>query len=312
MRQKALRAAARRLVIGAAVLSAAACRPDFDERASRIDAPRVLAVRGSPPEAKPGDPVDYDVLVATPHGTDASPGVAWAFCASPKPLTENDVVSTACLGDGVRAIGASSTVRADTPKDACSLFGPDVPPGGFRPRDPDATGGYFQPVRATVTDPQTQGALAFGLERLVCDLANASADAADAYRKAYVPNRNPKLAPLAAAASGAPIDLAAGTVPPRARVALTASWGDEDAERYVSFDVAAQAVVPRREAMRVSWFATAGAFDADRTGRAEDDPGTSTENGWVAPPGPANVYLWVVLRDARGGVDFASYRIEVR
>jgi len=308
-----LRGAARRSIAALALAATAiACRPDFDERSSRVSAPRILAVRGSPPEARPGDAVDYDVLVATPDGTAPSPSVAWAFCASPKPLTENGVVSTACLAGGVRAIAASARVSAATPSDACSLFGPDVPPGGFRPRDPDATGGYFLPVRAIVADPRPDDAVAFGLERLVCDLANASADAAGAYRAAYVPNRNPTLAPLVAEVLGAPVDLAAATVARGARVTMTASWGDAEAERYVSFDVARQAIVPRRESMRVSWFATDGLFDEDRTGRGEDDLETSTANGWVAPSAPSQVFIWIVLRDGRGGVDFSTYRVDVR
>ena len=63
--------------------------------------------------------------------------------------------------------------------------------------------------------------------------------------------------------------------------------------------------------MRVSWYATAGAFDTETTGRAEDDPATTTPNGWSAPGAPGVVHVWIVLRDSRGGVDFASYDLNV-
>lgn len=78
-------------------------------------------------------------------------------------------------------------------------------------------------------------------------------------------------------------------MPSSARVALRVGWS----------------------AMRVSWFATGGTFDADKTGRAEDDPATTSDNLWTAPS-PGVVHLWIVLRDSRGGVDWASYDLVVR
>ena len=68
----------------------------------------------------------------------------------------------------------------------------------------------------------------------------------------------------------------------------------------------------RREEMRVSWFATAGAFRDGRTGRTEAEADEiETENVWTAPEQPGEVVLWVVLRDDRGGVTWQSYRMQV-
>jgi hypothetical protein len=78
------------------------------------------------------------------------------------------------------------------------------------------------------------------------------------------------------------------------------------------FDVRAQAIVERRESLRVSWFATAGAFDLDRTGRAEDETESFTENAWTAPDEARVTHLWFVLRDARGGLAFASATLSTR
>lgn len=277
------------------------CRPDFGERESLIAEPRILAVRAEPAESKPGDPVTYTVLVAAPDGTRPDPAVTWAFCATPKRLTENNIVSADCLRDGVRAIGGPArSVQAETPGDACSLFGPETPPGDFRPRDADPTGGYFQPVRATLGP-----AVAFGMARIVCDLANAPADAAVDFKNRYVPNKNPTLDALTATIDGAerPLDrLQAGRA-----VRFAVHWAEGDAESYVAFDVGSQAVVTRRESMRVSWFATAGAFESDRTGRTEAETETFAENTWTAPGQPGPTFLWVVLRDSRGGVAFAGY-----
>src|SRR5262245_54463970 len=188
------------LVLG---LLALGCRPDLGDPASLITGLRILAVRGDPPEAKAGQQVTYSALVVSPTGTEAAPQVRWAFCASPLPLTENDAVSPACLGDGVRDIGGPSpTADAATPLDACTLFGPDTPPGMFRPHDADGTGGFYQPVRAEVS-----GLTAFLLERVPCDLPYAPIAAAIELAQHYQLNRSPKLAPLTAAAGGLPIVL---------------------------------------------------------------------------------------------------------
>jgi len=63
--------------------------------------------------------------------------------------------------------------------------------------------------------------------------------------------------------------------------------------------------------MRVSWFATDGSFDQDRTGRDETDMTTATDNDWVAPTTPGVVHLWLVLRDSRGGIDWRALDLTV-
>lgn len=293
-----------------ALAAGAACKPDFGERISAIGATRVLAVRADPPEAAPGtDRVSYTLLVASPEGTVEAPAASFAYCATPKLLTENGAVSAACLRDGVAPIGdARGSIAAVVPADACFTFGPETKSQDQRPRDADVTGGFYQPVRATVSAPEGP-IVAFGFERIRCKLANAPADAAEAFARDYHPNANPTLLPLAASIDGAPIALDA--IARGAHVTLRASWRAEDAERYVAFDPRAQAVVPRRESMRVSWFATGGAFEHDRTGRDEDDEEIFSDNGWTAPEADAAT-LWVVLRDARGGVAFATQPVRMR
>ncbi len=278
-----------------------ACKPDFGDRESLVTAPRVLAVALEPPDVKPGAaPVSFRALVVSPTGTlDAPPSLA--FCTTPKLLTENGPVSAQCLGDGAKPFGAPAPV----PADACALFGPETPPGGLRPRDPDVTGGYFQPMRVTVA-----GATAFAFERIVCNLANAPSDAAEAMAKQYVPNANPTLLPLEARIDGATV--AFDAIPRGARVVLRASWPAASAESYPLFDIPTQTVVTRRESLRVSWFATSGTFDDDVTGRREDETDTFTEDAWTAPSEARAVHLWRVLRDARGGAAFDENVLVVR
>ncbi len=68
----------------------------------------------------------------------------------------------------------------------------------------------------------------------------------------------------------------------------------------------------RRESMRVSWYGTDGDFDHERTGTTEAEAATTfTDDAWTAPGTAGTSFIWVVLRDDRGGVGFATYEIDV-
>jgi hypothetical protein len=88
--------------------------------------------------------------------------------------------------------------------------------------------------------------------------------------------------------------------------------GCSGAERYVNMDLGSRSLVVQREGMRVSWFATGGAFDLDHTGRDATDSASTSDNAWTAPGQAGHVYLWVVLRDERGGVGWTAYVLDVR
>jgi len=282
------------------------CQPHFEERASTITEPRILAVRADPPESAGGDSVTYEALVASPEGTITTGPMHWAFCAAPKPLSENDSVSAACLGDAVRPINDEEPIiTATTPMDACELFGPDTPPGDFRPRDADDTGGYYQPLRL-----ETLGQTAFAFERITCNLANAPLDVAVEFTKQYVPNKNPQLLPLRAIVNGESKELDA--LPAGRDVQFEVAWNVEDAQTYSVFDRKTQTLLHRREALRAFWYATRGVFVNDVTGRAENDEELTAANVWQAPDEPADVTLWIVLRDSRGGMDFREYSIATK
>lgn len=76
------------------------------------------------------------------------------------------------------------------------------------------------------------------------------------------------------------------------------------------FDRGSRTPVDHRETMRVSWFVSAGALASDRTGRGEDETETFADGVGTTPDaGPA--YLWVVLRDSRGGVAFAGHAVRI-
>ncbi len=276
------------------LVGAAACTEPLDQRLAIVDEPRVLAIRSEPAEARPGAQVAYRALVAGPAGPVADVP-AWAFCTAPKPPTEDNAVSAACIATASLVdLGTSAEVSGVLPSDGCLRFGPDTPPGGFRPRDPDGTGGYYQPVRADVV-----GDIAFGLSRITCKLPSAPTEVARDYDLHYVANANPVLEPLALA-----------SVPANAEVSLTASWPADSVESYLYYDGLAQQLVMRRESMRVSWYATGGTLEVDASAVAEDESATSVSTTWRTP-GSGDAWLWLVLRDSRGGIAWQELHVTV-
>lgn len=294
-----------RRVAATAAAALTGCAPELDTRLALVDEPRLIAVIAEPAEAAPGEAVTYALVGAAPGGAlDVAPA-RWAYCLAPKAPTEDNAVASACLGDDdeqIVPLGAGATVAATVPDDACSRFGPDTPPGGFRPRDPDGTGGYYQPARATLAT-EAADLVAFGLHRLRCNLDGAPPEIARQFRDTYVANVNPPPPTLTARADGAAIDLTA-PLPAGVALDLVASWPAAAAEPYVWYDPAARALSPRREAMRVAWFTDAGELEVDVSGVAEADAGatSSAANRWRPPDSSGTAHLWLVLRDSRGGV----------
>jgi hypothetical protein len=214
----------------------------------------------------------------------------WAFCTSPKPPTEDNAASVPCIaGDDLIDLG--TTPMGTLPKDGCIRFGPDTPPGGFRPRDPDPSGGYYQPVRVDADD-----LLAIGLTRITCNLPTAPAAVAHDYELRYVANKNPALDPITLV-----------EVPASSDVTLTASWPVDSVEEYLYYDALSQTLVTKRESMHLSWFATGGHLDVD----ASASDGSSVSTTWHTPEAGAG-WLWFVLRDSRGGIAVQSAKITVR
>lgn len=323
---------------------AAGCEPDLDDRPSRVLGKRVLGVRTDPPELPPGGQGVVSALFVDTTGELPSDTWTSAVCRARKPLTELGPVNPSCVDpqstDLVPAEGQPPV--AAVPDDACRLFGPDPPdpkpgePPG-RPVDPDGTGGYALPV--VVRFGPNAAETAVGAVRLTCGLAGATSDDLSVYLERRRPNQNPD-PPRITLADDVPVttlEAKRGEV-----VTFRAGWpscpttaacGDgvcspdetvkacpEDcttpkgcggAEVYGRFDPSTRTNVLSREAMRVSWFATGGSFDAERTGRAGDDAASTTENAWTAPTGPGTVHVWAVLRDDRGGAAWSHIVVSV-
>jgi hypothetical protein len=273
-----------------------ACIPNLGEGAAPITAPRILAVRADPPEARPGTTVTFSALVAT-SVADAPPSVSWSFCHTPRPLTTDDVVASDCVSPPDAGLAVGTVVPLATPSDGCSVFGPDAP-ARLRPVDADATGGFYQPIVALLA----RSLPAVMLARITCDLPNASAAIAAQFARSYVPNANPSIASLIADIGGMAADL--GAIRPNARVHLQVAWPPTSAETYAYYDAALDSIVWQREAMSVAWYASTGSIERESTVRAADDAATTSDDDWTAPSVPGVFHLWLVLRDSRGGVAF--------
>jgi hypothetical protein len=290
-----------------AFLLLAGCAPKMGNPASLITQQRIIGVRAEPAEAAPGDLVQYSSLVVSPSGTVEAQDLSWSLCNLRKPVAENTPVSQACLTDDLAQSAQGVSASIQTPSSACSNFGPLAPPsssGTLRPSDPDATGGYYQPLRLDLGAEQV-----IFRERLSCGLAGASLVMAQEFRARYTANQNPTLVSLSGLVGETPASL--DSLPASQRIRLVATWSPESAESYPVFDSASQTLADRREALWLSWFATAGSFDDSVTGRGEDDSAVLTENTWQSPAEVEVVLLWLVLHDSRGGADFASYTLTV-
>jgi hypothetical protein len=307
-----------------------ACEPNLDERTFLVTSAEVLAVQSVPAEAAPGGTVKLSTLYVNTNGAVSGGRFDWAFCDARNPLANLGPVSSACIagpggseaGAVFTELGTAVTESGPVPLDACKLFGPDVPsalpnePPG-RPVDPDVTGGYYQPARLVAG-----GLIAIGVVRITCDIPGASPAEVSELAADSHPNQNPAIDAVSAGSFGTLVLAEAGTntVQVSQRLDLEASWSAcaptaascTGSEGYAYLDPQTHAVAQAREQIRVSWFATAGVFDDDRTGREPTDPTTYTDNGWTAPATPGRVNVWLVVRDDRGGVGWSSYTFTVK
>ena len=281
-----------------------ACVPSPDLDDTRVRAPRILTVRAEPPESAPGEgAVRFTALVAGPDGTIVTTAFGWAFCSLPRAPTDPTDTSARCLLDGPSLLPIApreTSVVATIPADACQTVGPETPPIGLtgaprRAPDPDVTGGYYLPVRATLDEAGAHD-VAFARHRIRCARPDVPTDVTRAYAARYAPNRNPVIATLTSAASPS-------TRGRRVRIAVTVT--EASAERYVRIDPFGTEIVDDVEHLDIAWFTNAGSFPQARTAIPAGGA-TSANELAVAPDAPDRAVVWVVVHDGRGGITFAE------
>lgn len=319
----------------------AGCQPTVGAPISLIAGPSILAVKGQPAEVIPGAMVAYEVLAVDGTGrvpapdADVSMPTQWAICELPKPPIDTNSVNTDCLNTDTLPgqLGPTDdTYSAPMPTGACQEFGPESPPvqsgqAPIQPRAADVTGGYYLPVRVSLlgipASLQRQGTatpdsvVAFGMERISCGVV-APGKYITPFNKTYTLNNNPTIDQLTwQQGSASPADVPrveTGSAPIQVQsgqtVSFSLSWTADSVETYPVYDVLARILVSHREAMRVAWYATGGTFEHDVTGRSESEPEVFAVNTWKSNTAGL-VHLWIVLHDSRGGVDFASFDLEI-
>jgi hypothetical protein len=166
-------------------------------------------------------------------------------------------------------------------------------------------------------DLATGSLTGFAFERITCNLANAATDIVDDYNKRYQRNNHPGIAATdVTRADGSSFNLDVSpnanpqTIAPGESVVFQATFANGSAETFPVLNPSGDALVDQTESLYMSWFATSGSFEHDRTGVAGAETATSTSNTWKAPDTAMTVHLWLVLRDSRGGTAFKSYSIQ--
>ena len=132
------------------------CKPD-PRLAPLADRRAAASWRCAASRPRPREGGDGHVRrVGRRHRTDGrrNPTMGWAQCLIPDPPANGNDFSRGCLSIPDDTTAPSPTFTAPLPANACTLFGPQTPPPmkgqpPTRPADPDITGGFYQPVRAT-------------------------------------------------------------------------------------------------------------------------------------------------------------------
>jgi hypothetical protein len=262
-----------------------ACAPPLVDQPWLVTEPRVVAVLAEPPEVEPGRSVSLRAVIAAPAGPRDDVAVRWTRCAAPPPFSQNESTPLNCLEALGTAPEGPSALELAIPADACAVFGPDVTQAGVRPRDPDATGGYAQPIGVALG-----AASAFAFVRLRCRPAGVDAVVAEAFRLGYQANLNPSFE-LRALVDGEAVPW--DGLPVGKDVELVADWSASPEESFGLVDPERHALGASVERYDVTWAVTAGAVEGARS---------STGRGrWRLPSTPGEGTLWATLRDSRGG-----------
>jgi hypothetical protein len=283
----------------ALLTAAAGCASEPGPPEWLVDGPRVIAVIAEPPEVAPTFPTTLQAIAAGPEGPIDASAARWLQCAQPAALTDPGGIAASCLDDGQPTLGAGDILITRMRADACSLFGPVTTSSEARPRDPDATGGYYLPVRV-----QLEAAMTFAQVRIRCPLPRATLAVAQELDERYRNNANPGALRLTAWSGDAAVSLDAA--PAGAPLRLRAEWPEGADEVFPVLDPETQQLRDVREALFVSWYASGGALDRART--APLDGANAAEVGFRVPAS-GTAWIWAVLRDSRGGAAVATARV---
>ena len=134
----------------------------------------------------------------------------------------------------------------------------------------------------------SEGEAALGRVRLTCALPDAPAEVARRFAAERRPNANPRV--LSLGLEG---------------LTIVVGWDAADAESYLRYERSTATLEVRREVLRVDVYASGATV-----GAVNVEAGRATAPVTLDGDGPPRV--WAVLRDDRGGVDWAVLEVPAR
>lgn len=300
----------------AALVAITGCAPEFDPY-NQVLGFRVLGLRAEPPQLQPEQAATVDALV-----TGAAATYQWSWCPVPGApgqcaITEDELRALAAeagfdpealpaydLGSEPTAVFAH-TIDPELLAGVCAaIAGAELPEGAPRP---ECAGSFDVELRLEVSDGAETivGVRSLGL---IYDEA------------VEVANANPQLggAEIVLVGGDVRMPMGNGEVPTVARSAVyTVEVAVSEAEAELYEESQDGEPVTRRETLTISWFFEAGEMKKMRSSFLE---GTTTlenlrQNEWTAPEAEEAVdrnRFYFVLRDDRGGLDFAAGEVALR
>ena len=257
------------------------CQSFPDPPVSFVAGLRVLGIKAEPPQLAPGESTTVTALVVDTNG--GTPTASWSQCLVP-PLPGQSVNPSCADGSSpsdLEPIGDGLSIPFVMPQVTAAQLGA-----------PDATGGVYLPLVAAV-DSEAEAVTAVYRVRLG-DAANSDPNNSS--------NTNPTIAGVFSVdASGAmtALDPTAPTlVPTGGAVTLTVTFAPDSAQTYTAADGRVTT-----EVLTTSWFCTAGNLSFEKTSATQ--PQTVLHLDQRPPAAGAQIDLYAVGRDERGGTDFA-------
>jgi len=287
-----------------AALLVAGCANDFDPSSYlKPGQLRVLGVVADPPQAAPGETSKLTVI--TPNDPNDVTW-EWSICTQPPPpgtASVDELCLEADLGAGILipVDSTTSTAKVTMPVDAS-------------PRSlglPDATGGFYVPVRIRARMGDQQLDAVYGLRLAIPQLPPNHDPVVDSAALVSEPlDASPMLVSELSTDPTNPTPVAFRTQP-TLRLTLT----DDSYEVYPQLTGAPPNIMitMTTEKPRFLWFADAGFFSQDATGRDQPDTKLKLDDDKHRAPALGDlINLWVVVHDDRGGTTFTHRYLVVQ
>jgi hypothetical protein len=273
------------LVFLVAAPLAGGCSNNFDP-AAYVTGLRLLQVKADPAEVAPGEPVTMTATFANLGG--ATPAITWDACLLPPPPASGQSVNEDCInlegGDMIVPLGTGETIATMMPMIGLENVGL-----------PDQTNGFYLPVRLRLEADGARLTAFYRLRIFLGTLRNQNPMLTGIY---HVPSADAGAADQVMLDDAAPLE-----VHDKEELPLRALLSPESAEPYDVFDGDPRTTPARHvtEAVRVSWFTTAGTFDNEVTGIAKPDTTLTLDKH--LPSSGEIIHIWAIARDERGGGD---------